>query len=121
MNTLQTTAHDNFAKQGRREIASGAIPFSHSYGLLVGHLTVWRGDSLVVFPRFNMEMMLGCTPKYRVNRLYLVSLAGSSNTFILAFVADTLPTFIRYPPFSPPWQPTLSFSNCLIFLLSRML
>lgn len=71
-NVLQSTAYEDYSKQGRGQVGSGAIPFSHSYGILIGHLAVWRRDTLVVFPQFDMQHLLSCIPQYRIERLYLV-------------------------------------------------
>jgi hypothetical protein len=63
---------ESYAKSGRNEIAIGAIPFTHGYGLALGHIMVYRGDSLIVIPRFDMQLMLKLIPQYRIERLYLV-------------------------------------------------
>jgi acyl-CoA synthetase (AMP-forming)/AMP-acid ligase II len=73
-NVVQTTTFENFAKAGHGEVATGAVPFSHSYGLTLGHMAVWRGDTIVTFPRFDMQLMLSCIPKYLIERLYLVGI-----------------------------------------------
>ncbi|KAF7563749.1 hypothetical protein G7046_g407 [Stylonectria norvegica] len=72
VNVMQATAYESLARKGRSEVATGAIPFSHSYGLLLGHLAVWRRDTLVVVPRFDMQLMLSSIPKFRIERLYIV-------------------------------------------------
>jgi acyl-CoA synthetase (AMP-forming)/AMP-acid ligase II len=77
-NVVQTTTYENFVKAGHGEVATGAVPFSHSYGLFLGHMAVWRGDTIVVFPRFDMQLMLKAIPQYRIERLYLVSITMSS-------------------------------------------
>jgi hypothetical protein len=59
--------------EARGIIATGFIPFSHGYGMFIGHLTVWRGDTLIVFPRFDMQLTLNSISQYRIERLYLVS------------------------------------------------
>jgi hypothetical protein len=77
---------ESYAKSGRTEIATGAIPFTHGYGLALGHLTVYRGDSLIVIPRFDMQLMLKIIPQYRIERLWLVPpilAAFAANPFLL--------------------------------------
>lgn len=73
-NVLQMATFERFTDDGHGSTATGAVPFSHSYGLLVGHLGVWRGDSLIVFPRFDMQLMLSSVAPYLIKRLYLVGL-----------------------------------------------
>ncbi|KIA75543.1 hypothetical protein HK57_00682 [Aspergillus ustus] len=72
VNVLQACMFESYAKSGRSEVAIGAIPFSHGYGLALGHVMVFRGDSLIVIPRFDMQLMLKMIPQYRIERLYLV-------------------------------------------------
>lgn len=83
-NIVQTTTFENFAKAGHGEVATGAVPFSHSYGLFLGHMAVWRGDTIVVFPRFDMQLMLKAIPQYQIERLYLVSIIMPSRRPSLA-------------------------------------
>ncbi|KAL4941950.1 hypothetical protein BDV06DRAFT_212245 [Aspergillus oleicola] len=71
-NLLQVHTFENGVRQGRSEVATGSVVFTHSYGILLGHLIPWRGDSLVVFPQFDLLQMLEAIPRYRIERLYLV-------------------------------------------------
>lgn len=71
-NVIQTSTYENFTRKNRTEAVTGAISFSHSYGLIIGHLVAWRGDSYIVFPRFDLQLTLQAVPTYQVNRLYLV-------------------------------------------------
>ncbi|KAL4782887.1 hypothetical protein BJX76DRAFT_368806 [Aspergillus varians] len=71
-NVLQACLHESYAKSGRSEIAIGAIPFTHGYGLALGHIMVYRGDSFIVIPRFDMQLMLKTISQYRIERLYVV-------------------------------------------------
>ncbi|KAJ0414846.1 hypothetical protein BJY00DRAFT_320714 [Aspergillus carlsbadensis] len=85
-NVLQASMFESHAKSGRNEIAIGAIPFTHGYGLALGHIMVYRGDSLIVIPRFDMQLMLKLIPQYRIERLYLVPpilAAFAANPFLL--------------------------------------
>ncbi|KAL2845911.1 hypothetical protein BJY01DRAFT_177131 [Aspergillus pseudoustus] len=85
-NVLQGCMFESYAKSGRTEVAIGAIPFTHGYGLALGHVMVFRGDSLIVIPRFDMQLMLKMIPQYRIERLYLVPpilAAFAANPFLL--------------------------------------
>ncbi|PLB49028.1 acetyl-CoA synthetase-like protein [Aspergillus steynii IBT 23096] len=71
-NLLQIQTFEQHIRQGRSEVVTGSVPFTHSYGILLGHLIPWRGDSLVVFPQFDLQQMLQAVSRYRIQRLYLV-------------------------------------------------
>lgn len=71
-NVMQTAAFEDHTKTGATEVEAGAVPFSHSYGIVVAHLALWRGDQFVVFPRFDMQLLLESVAKYKIERLYLV-------------------------------------------------
>jgi acyl-CoA synthetase (AMP-forming)/AMP-acid ligase II len=56
------------------ETALGLLPMSHIYGLVViCHGSAYRGDSVVVLPKFEFASTLQAIQKYKVNTLYLVS------------------------------------------------
>ncbi|KAF1732900.1 4-coumarate--CoA ligase-like 2 [Beauveria bassiana] len=71
-NLLQMVAFEGFANDSCGQTVAAAIPFSHSYGILIGHLGVLRAEQHIVFPRFDMQLMLGSVATHQVNRLYLV-------------------------------------------------
>ncbi|KAK3984773.1 hypothetical protein QBC44DRAFT_353478 [Cladorrhinum sp. PSN332] len=73
-------------KPGQAEPLTGVVPLSHVYGLMLGHLSAWRGDPFVVFPRFDIQWMLQAVAQYRVQRLYPVPpviVALVTNPFLL--------------------------------------
>ncbi|KAL4915860.1 hypothetical protein BDW62DRAFT_203312 [Aspergillus aurantiobrunneus] len=85
-NVLQACMHESYAKSGRNEIAVAAIPLTHGYGLALGHIMVYRGDSFIIIPRFDMQLMLKTVSQYRVERLYVVPpilAALAANPFLL--------------------------------------
>ncbi|KAM3478264.1 hypothetical protein MY5147_002302 [Beauveria neobassiana] len=85
-NLLQMVAFEGFADDSRGQTVAAAIPFSHSYGILIGHLGVLRAEQHIVFPRFDMQLMLGSVPTHQVNRLYLVPpilAALAANSFLM--------------------------------------
>ncbi len=74
-NTMQLTVFESpHRKPGQAEVVTGVVPFSHGYGIGLSHIMVWRGDLMVVFPRFDMQLMLQSVQQYRIDRLYIVSL-----------------------------------------------
>lgn len=83
-NTLQATTHeqatrDRIAKSERRdprhytEMALGLLPLSHIYGLIViAHVSIYRGDGVVVLPKYDFKQLLQVVQDYKLNMLYLV-------------------------------------------------
>ncbi|KAL3430054.1 hypothetical protein BDV09DRAFT_189603 [Aspergillus tetrazonus] len=71
-NIIQATTFEAGPKKGRTEVALGFLPLSHSYGLILAHLTAWRGDTYILHARFDMQAALASIEKYRIERLYLV-------------------------------------------------
>jgi ribosome assembly protein SQT1 len=51
----------------------GLLPFSHIYGLIIiAHASAFRGDSVVVLPKFEFSTMLQAVERFKVQILYLV-------------------------------------------------
>ena len=76
VNIMQVSAYEKAHEATwRPQPVTGVIPFTHGYGVEIGHLTACRGEPLVVLPRFDMQMMLSSIQNYRIERLYLVWLA----------------------------------------------
>ncbi|KAM5347636.1 hypothetical protein ACJ41O_007460 [Fusarium nematophilum] len=51
----------------------GLLPFSHIYGLvIISHILPWRGDEVVVLPKFKLDHMLAAIQNYRIRHLPLV-------------------------------------------------
>lgn len=51
----------------------GLLPMSHIYGLVViCHATVYRGDGVIVLPKFDFEITLQAIQDYKINSLFLV-------------------------------------------------
>ena len=71
-NCIQAATHENPFKEGRTETGLGILPLSHSYALVLGHLTAWRGDCLVIHAQFDMQKTLASISEYKIERLYLV-------------------------------------------------
>jgi acyl-CoA synthetase (AMP-forming)/AMP-acid ligase II len=56
-----------------RETALGLLPFSHSYGLMViATLSAYRGDAVVVLPKFELRTLLSAIESYKITSLYMV-------------------------------------------------
>jgi acyl-CoA synthetase (AMP-forming)/AMP-acid ligase II len=77
-NVMQSTL---FEERGRtylmgpnaRMVVLGILPHSHIYGVMyISHLHTYRGDSIIVFPKFDMQQMLSCVPQYKMDVLMIV-------------------------------------------------
>ena len=56
------------------EVVLGLLPMSHIYGLVViCHANVYRGDGVVVLPKFEFPSTLQAIQDYKINSLFLVS------------------------------------------------
>lgn len=76
-NTMQISTYDGIFRKtlgkGYKEVALGLLPQSHIYALIVvSHASTYRGDSVVVLPRFDMKTYLESIQKYKINTLYIV-------------------------------------------------
>lgn len=76
-NVLQSTTLEGVNKKGRREVGLAILPLSHIYGILISHLMIWRGDTMVLHSAFDMQKVLASIAQHRIERLYLVSLVLS--------------------------------------------
>lgn len=51
----------------------GLLPMSHIYGLVVvAHGHVYRGDGVIVLPKFEFATFLESIQRFKINSLYLV-------------------------------------------------
>lgn len=55
------------------ENALGLLPMSHIYSLVViCHASAYRGDGIIVLPKFDFQQTLGAIQQFKINSLYLV-------------------------------------------------
>ncbi|OIW29098.1 acetyl-CoA synthetase-like protein [Coniochaeta ligniaria NRRL 30616] len=75
-NCMQITAYESVARAKQNvttQVAIGVLPFSHIYGLVaIAHLSMWRGDEVIVLPKYSLLGMMSAVQKYKVNQLFLV-------------------------------------------------
>ena len=78
-NTMQISAYDQPAReswgQGKQylDVAMGLLPYSHIYGLIVICMSsTYRGDQVIVLPKFDMQWYLQSIETYKINTLYIV-------------------------------------------------
>lgn len=76
-NTLQISIYDQPSRDKKaknyKDVALGLLPQSHIYGLVViCHASTYRGDQVVVLPKFDLKDYLSSIAKYHINTLYIV-------------------------------------------------
>ena len=90
-NTLQITTYDKPARDSigtdYRDVALGLLPQSHIYCLIVVcHCSTYRGDQVVILPRFDINLYLLSIAIYKINTLYIVppiNVAMTKNKLVL--------------------------------------
>lgn len=80
-NTLQIATFDRPSREKlakshnepHREHVLGLLPLSHIYGLIViAHTSVYRGDGVVILPKFSFSRCLKTIQDYKISTLFLV-------------------------------------------------
>ncbi|KAF2469479.1 phenylacetyl-CoA ligase-like protein [Lindgomyces ingoldianus] len=81
-NTLQIAVYDKPYRDTKRlpteqtdytDVALGLLPMSHIYGLVViCHASVYRGDGVIVLPKFDFTTFLESVQRFKINSLFLV-------------------------------------------------
>jgi acyl-CoA synthetase (AMP-forming)/AMP-acid ligase II len=77
-NVLQISTYDKSVRDkrpvGRKsEVALGLLPLSHIYALVVIAQTgTYRGDEVIILPKFELQSYLNAIQKYKIEILYLV-------------------------------------------------
>ena len=55
-------------------VSVGLLPLSHIYGLVVvAHAGLYRGDAVIVLPRFELRSLLAAIQRYRIQMMHIVS------------------------------------------------
>lgn len=81
-NTMQISAFEKPYRDTKRPPATqsdytenvlGLLPMSHIYGLVViCHASVYRGDGVIVLPKFEFAQTLESIQRFKINSLFLV-------------------------------------------------
>ncbi|EEU35770.1 uncharacterized protein NECHADRAFT_44354 [Fusarium vanettenii 77-13-4] len=75
-NVLQHVTYDSVgrARKGvETQAVSGFLPFSHIYGLVIAcHTSTWRGDQVIVLPKFELKAFLESIQGFEIRQLLLV-------------------------------------------------
>ncbi len=75
-NTMQYCLYEDFARRQEGtplQAEMGLLPFSHIFGLVVvAHAATWRGDEVIVLPKFDLTDFLRSIERFKVNQLPIV-------------------------------------------------
>ncbi|KAF5228930.1 hypothetical protein FAUST_10729 [Fusarium austroamericanum] len=75
-NVLQMTAYESAPRNQQgvfTQAVLGALPFSHIYGLVpITHLGAFRGDEIIVLPRFELTQALRAVARFKIEQLCVV-------------------------------------------------
>ncbi|KAF4965387.1 hypothetical protein FSARC_6801 [Fusarium sarcochroum] len=73
---IQTCTFDSVSRKADgvdTQVMLGLLPFSHVFGLmLITHLGTYRGDEIIVMPRFEFESFLGAVSRFKIEQLPIV-------------------------------------------------
>ena len=76
-NAMQYALFESYSreKQGvKTQVELGLLPFSHIYALVViAHGGPWRGDEVIVLPKFDLTQYLKAIERFKINHLLVVS------------------------------------------------
>ncbi len=79
-NTMQYCIFEDFGRKKYgvgTQVEMGLLPFSHIYGLVVvAHGATWRGDEVIVLPKFELTDYLRSIERFKVNQLPVVRLSS---------------------------------------------
>ena len=72
---LQVCTFESQSRGGlKQHVSLGLLPQSHIYGLtVICHASVYRGDEVIVLPRFTLGTCLSAVQRYGITSMFLVS------------------------------------------------
>ncbi|KAI1278960.1 hypothetical protein F5Y07DRAFT_397463 [Xylaria sp. FL0933] len=75
-NIMQIRWHEDLGRRQKgveTQTNIGLLPMSHIYALIVvANTSVYRGDGVVVLPRFELKIFLECIQRFKINFMHLV-------------------------------------------------
>lgn len=88
-NIMQIRWHEEVGRKAKgieTHTQIGLLPLSHIYGLVaVANAGIYRGDGVIVLPRFELKTLLECIQKYKINMMHIVRKKGLSHSYLLPF------------------------------------
>jgi acyl-CoA synthetase (AMP-forming)/AMP-acid ligase II len=88
-NVLQFNLFEKHVREKRpkgqtSEVVLGLLPLSHIYGLVViAHVSAYRGDEVIILPKFEMPSFLNAIQRFKIAGLYLVCLEAGEKVCLL--------------------------------------
>lgn len=82
MSTFEKPVRDQWPASRNSEVGLGLLPLSHIYGLVaIAQTATYRGDEIIILPKFELDSYLHAIQKYKIESLYVVrSLSCSAET-----------------------------------------
>lgn len=75
-NIMQIRCHEEPGRKAKgveTHVQIGLLPFSHIYGLVVvAHAGTYRGDGVIVLPKFELTTFLESIQRFKINFLHIV-------------------------------------------------
>ncbi|KAL0937583.1 AMP-binding enzyme (4-coumarate-CoA ligase) [Colletotrichum truncatum] len=75
-NVIQFRTYESVSRKQlgiETQVGLGLLPFSHIYGLVVvAHCGTYRGDGIIVLPKFELKQFLGAVQRFKINCLPVV-------------------------------------------------
>ncbi|KAI1500621.1 hypothetical protein F5X99DRAFT_385410 [Biscogniauxia marginata] len=75
-NMMQVRWHEQPGREAKgiqTQVELGLLPLSHIYGLVViAFAGVYRGDEVIILPRFELDTLLECIQRFKINFMHLV-------------------------------------------------
>ncbi|RYP82186.1 hypothetical protein DL769_001736 [Monosporascus sp. CRB-8-3] len=75
-NLMQIRWHEDTGRKAcgvETQVQIGLLPLSHIYGLVVvANAGIYRGDGVIILPRFELQTLLECIQKFKINFMHLV-------------------------------------------------
>jgi acyl-CoA synthetase (AMP-forming)/AMP-acid ligase II len=104
---LQHVTYDSVARRKKgveTQAVTGFLPFSHIYGLVIGaHTCTWRGDQVIVLPKFEFNDFLKSVQEFKIRQLLVVS------SFVILKAISVL-TVLQGPA---DYHPSPAIQGCL--------
>jgi long-subunit acyl-CoA synthetase (AMP-forming) len=74
-NILEVTTFESpERKPGQYKVVLGLLPQSHIYGIVsICHISIYRGDSVIVLPKFDLFVLATAIAACKINVLFVVS------------------------------------------------
>lgn len=104
-NTLQIQAFERSHRDAKQvkdgssvysEVSLGLLPQSHIYALVViCHAGAYRGDQIIVLPKFDLKSYLGSIQKFKITSLFLVCFVPCPVFIAIAHHAQVPPIIIN--------------------------